>query len=264
MKILHIWNTTGSGSTISKFMDRIYKTKSWVITRKKFDPWGHTTYGETSELGAKLFTLKAMLKAMNYDLLHIHAFDKIIPYIRIACPNKKIIMHYRGEDIRGVWNLRRKYWSKADVILVSTLDLLEGAPKEAIHIPRAVDTDFFYKRHIENFGTAFHVTYRADDLATKYAKENNLALTIHDRLKHPILNSTFGEVLSNYEYYIDVKRNVKGKVLKALSKTGLESLACGLKVIRWDGKVSKGLSERNLPENVVKNIFQIYSEVLNH
>ena len=75
MKILHVWNTTGSGSTISKFMDRIYKTQSWVLTRRKFNSLGHTTYGETSKLGAKLFTLKAILKAMNYDIIHVHRAD---------------------------------------------------------------------------------------------------------------------------------------------------------------------------------------------
>ncbi|UCC39901.1 MAG: hypothetical protein JSV96_00090 [Candidatus Aminicenantes bacterium] len=263
MKILHIWNTTASGSTISKFMNRIYKTHSWVITRRQFDLYGHTTYGETSKLGAKLFTLKTILKAMNYDIIHVHAFDKIIPYLKLIYPNKKILLHYRGTDIRGKWDSRIKYWSKADIVFVSTEDLLEDAPSGTIYIPRAVDTDFFYPRGISNYGTAFHVSYKADDLAIKYAKENNLSLTIHDRLKNPIQYQKFGEILSEYEYYIDVKRDNEGRVLDAMSKTGLESLACGLKVIRWDGKVVKELPIRNLPENVVKKLFNIYLEILN-
>lgn len=48
-----------------------------------------------------------------------------------------------------------------------------------------------------------------------------------------------------------------------MSKTGLESLACGLKVIRWDGKVVKEPPTRNLPENVVKKRYKTYLEVLN-
>ena len=262
IKILHIWNSTSSGSTISKFMDKIYKTHSWVITRKKFEIVDHTTYGEISKLGAKLFTLKVLLMARNYDIIHVHAFDKIVPYLKLIYPNKKILLHYRGADIRGIWDKKYKYWSKADLIFVSTEDILEGAPSGTIHIPRAVDTDFFYPRGTSNPGTAFSIPYMADDLAKKYAEENDLILTFGGGLEIPIKYTKFSEVLSKYEYYIDVKRS-KGKTLEALSKTGLESLACGLKVIRWDGKVVKELPNKNLPENVVNKLYNIYLEVLN-
>lgn len=261
IRILHIWNITGSGSTISKFMDKTYKTHSWVITRKKFDPWEHTLYGETSILGAKSFTLKALMMARKYDIIHIHAFDKIVPYLKLIYPNKKILLHYRGVDIRGIWNSRVKYWNKADIICVSTEDLLEGAPPGIIYIPRAVDTDLFHPIDTSNIGTAFHISYNADDLAKKYAEENNLSLTINDRLKTPIKYAKFSKTLLKYEYYIDVKRS-NGKRLEVLSKTGLEALACGLKVIRWDGEIVEGLPEKHMPKNIVKKLYKIYMEIL--
>ncbi|MCW3989881.1 MAG: hypothetical protein NWE88_07405 [Candidatus Bathyarchaeota archaeon] len=261
IRILHIWNTTGSGSTISKFMDKTYKTHSWVITRKKPDHWNHTLFGETSNLGAKLFTLKALLMARNYDIIHVHAFDKIVPYLKLIYPHKKILLHYRGVDIRGIWDTKFKYWSKADKIFVSTEDLLAGAPSGTVHIPRAVDTDFFHPGGTFNPGTAFSIPYMADDLAIKYAEENDLILTFGGGLESPIKYTKFNDVLSQYEYYIDVKRS-KGKILEALSKTGLESLACGLKVIKWNGEIVNGLPEKNLPERVVEKLYSIYLEVL--
>ncbi|NQU85219.1 MAG: hypothetical protein HQ541_05615 [Mariniphaga sp.] len=261
IRILHIWNITGSGSTISKFMDKTYKTHSWVITRKKFDPWEHTLYGETSILGAKLFTLKALILARRYDILHVHAFDKIVPYLKLIYPNKKILLHYRGVDIRGLWDSRVKYWNKADIVCVSTEDLLEGAPPGIRYIPRAVDTDVFYPRGVSETGTAFHTSYDADELAIKYAEEHNLSLTINDRFENPIKYTKFGETLSKYEYYIDVKRS-HGKLLDVLSKTGLEALACGLYVIRRDGKIVKDLPVKHIPEYVVKIIYKIYLEIL--
>lgn len=243
-------------------MDKTYKTHSWVLTRKKFDPWGHTVYGETSNLGPRLFTLKALMMGRKYDIIHVHAFDKIVPYLKLIYPNKKILLHYRGVDIRGIWDSRVKYWSKADIVCVSTEDLLDGAPPGIICIPRAVDTDFFHPRDTSNYGMVFHTSYNADDLAKKYAEEHDLSLTIHDRLKNPIKYTKFGETLSKYEYYIDVKRS-NGKLLDVLSKTGLEALACGLKVIRWDGEIVEGLPEKHIPENVVKKLYKIYMEMLN-
>jgi len=94
-------------------------------------------------------------------------------------------------------------------------------------------------------------------LAKEYAKDNKLSLTILDRLKNPIKYIKFGETLSRHEYYVDIKRS-KGKILDALSKTGLEALACGLKVVRWDGEIVQALPEEHRPENVVSHLREIY------
>ena len=51
-------------------------------------------------------------------------------------------------------------------------------------------------------------------------------------------------MLNRYEYCID--RTSPG----SLSKTVLEALACGLKAIRWDGRVVSGLPKEHRPERV--------------
>ena len=45
---------------------------------------------------------------------------------------------------------------------------------------------------------------------------------------------------------------------ESLSKTVLEALACGLKVLRWDCSVVSGLPEYYRPERVVRVVWRIY------
>ncbi|MEM2621222.1 MAG: hypothetical protein QXN22_08190 [Thermofilaceae archaeon] len=264
MRILHIWNTAGVASIIAKYMDRLFGTKSLVIHRAAFDPYGFTTYGELWNCGAKSFALRSLLKARNFDIIHVHYFDKIVPYLKLLYPDKPIILHYWGDDIRGKWREKQKYWEKADAVLYAAPDLLgEGAPKHAIYVPCPVDTEIFYPRPVKpKPNSAFHFSYNADDLATDYAKRYGLELTIYDRKKHgPIPHLKLPEILCQYEYYIDVKRSC-GRLIHGIGKTGREALACGLKVITWEGKIIEGLPRENYPEEVASRVFAIYKSIL--
>ena len=266
LRILHIWNTAGCASIIAKFMDRLFPTKSWVVTRSKSDSWGLTIYGETLKSSAKVFTLRVLLRARNYDLIQVHAVDKLVPWMKRLYPKKPVVMHYAGSNIRQLWDKRKQYWEKADLLLVSTSDLLEGAPDNAIWLPNPVDTDLFYARaHVRLPKHAFHISHDADDLAIELAKKHNLELTIRDRSSNPIPYVEMGEVLSSYEYYIDVKRSVspgaKGQLIQVLSKTGLEALACGTKVICWNGEIIEELLPQHHPNNVVTRLWNLYSQL---
>jgi hypothetical protein len=78
---------------------------------------------------------------------------------------------------------------------------------------------------------------------------------------HPYLKMP--ELLRRYEYYIDVKRDSNGELLKGtLSKTALEALACGVKVITCEGKIVEALPLDHRPENVAKKTFNLYLENL--
>lgn len=265
MKILHIGNTAGVGSVIARYMDRFFGTDSLVVARRVSDPVGFTTYGELWNSGPKMFTLKCLLTARAFNIVHIHYFDKIIPYLKLLYPRKLVVMHYHGDDIRDKWKLKRKYWSKADMILYSSLDLLDDeTPEEAIYLPNPVDTEAFHPCEAKpRSKTAFHIFYNANALAERYAEKNSLDLTIYDwRTKGRIPHLRFAEVLCRYEYYIDVKVNQSGILLEALSKTAFEALACGLKVITWDGTVVDGLPPDNSPENAAKRVFEMYLGLL--
>jgi len=264
LRILHIWNTAGMASIIAKYMDRLFDTKSLVIHRAAFDPYGLTTYGELWSCGAKQFVIKSLLIARHFDIIHVYYLDKIVPYLRLLYPRKPIILHYCGDDIRDKWHIKRKYWEKADAVLYATPDLCEGAPEHAIYVPCPVDTEVFHPRPIRpKPKSAFHLSYNADDLAIEYARKYGLELTIYSRERSgAIPHIKLPEILCQYEYYIDVKRSL-GKLLRATSKLGYEALACGLKVITWEGNIIKGLPRENHPEEVAKLIFSIYKQVLN-
>jgi len=263
MKILHISNTAGVAGVIAKYTDRLFNTRSRVVQRS--NRFCFPVYGEVWDCGPKMFTLKCLLKARKFDIIHVHYFDKIIPYLRLLYPRKPIVMHYHGDDIRGKWNLRRKYWSKANAVLYSTLDLLgDETPKRATHLPNPVDTEIFYPRNVKpRSKTAFHLSYNADDLAVKYARKHGLELVIHNQKRQgAIPHLKLPEVLCRYEYYIDVKRNQQGELYKVpLSKVALEALACGLTVITWDDKIVNELPPQHYPENVAKQIFDVYLKI---
>lgn len=261
MKILHIGNTAGVASTLAKYVNRQFEAICDVITLKSFDPFGVTVYGQLWDCPTWLFKVKSVLKAHKYDIIHVHSLEGIGKFIKKVYPYKKLVMHFHGSDIRGKWREKEHYWKKADAILVSTEDLLEDAPSEALYLPNPVDTELFYPRQAHERGTAFTFSYNADDLAKKMAASHNLKLTIHNRNINPILHTELPNVLSLYEYYIDVRR-LDGKIIKNLSKTSLEALACGCKTILWNTTIVDNLTEEHKPQKAAERLYTIYQSLL--
>lgn len=260
MKILHVWNTAGVASILAKHMDRLYDTSSKVITRNHYDRYGLTTYGEVWNTRAKIFLYRTFLLARKFDIIHIHSLNEIVPKLRMY--KKPLILHYHGSDIRGKWEDNKHIWSHADAIIVATRDLLDGAPDNVIYLPNPIDTDLFYDRDKRIKGTAFHISYNADNDAKYIAKRLNLKLTVHDRKTNPIPYKEMPELLSKYEYYIDIRRDSLGNIYENISKTGLEALACNCKVITWNEKLLRELPEENQPSYVTKKLLDLYKRLI--
>lgn len=270
IRILHIWNKAGVGGFLSRYMDKEYDTKSLCITRKALD-WFDLSSEKTKVLDNRVITyfIKVLLECRKYDILHFHAHDQYIKYFKMIYPNKKIIIHYHGTVIRYNWESRIKYWKHADVILVSTPDLLDGSPENTIWLPNVVDEDICFRqlKYPKVIGSAFHVDRFAIDYANLYADNNNLKLFIHDRDVLRIPHYAFINLLGRFEYYIDVKRDYPSavevtRVLKALSVTGLEALACGCKVINYEGKVINELPSKHESHNIVSSLYEIYNSLI--
>ncbi len=159
MRILHIWNTAGVGGLIARYMDRYYGTESFCVMRSSHDPFDLMTKGKVYDEKAIKWYIRIILMSRKYDVLHLHGLDNLISIFKLLYPSKKIIIHYHGSKIRNKWDTRKRYWKSADHILVSTPDLLEGSPKNAIYIPNIIDEDLVksISGSPKKKGSAFHV-----------------------------------------------------------------------------------------------------------
>lgn len=264
LKILHIWSCAGISSLIAKYMDRIHGTESDVILTEKWDHLKLNKYNTTRMKSKPLFGLRALIMARKYDLIHVHYHSIFVSPLKFLY-DKPVIIHFHGSDVRQNWGAHMKRIKRADRILVSTKDLLEGAPARAIWSPNLVDTRKFRfrgPRLSSQENLAFTFSYGADEEALVIAEYHDLELDI---IKGNIPHEQIPDLMSKYGFYIEVKRDFKGRLLydgSILSKSGLEALAMGLKVVSRNMNTRKGLPEIHRPENVADSLFEIYKELL--
>ncbi len=273
LKIMHLWNTAGVGGLIARYMDRMMGTQSQSYMWDRWDPFGfgtEKTINYKTILGNRFGKLKVptlVRTARHYDIIHNHGLDGLIPWLKFIYPRKKIILHYHGTRIRGKWDQKKHLWRWADHILVSTPDLLEGAPVGAFYIPNLMDWDVIDElksQRNERDPRAFTVSRWTDYEAEEIARSHGLDLTIHDRVAAPLSHRVFLEKLSQFTHYIDIKRDfysVPGSdiVLRAHSLTGLEAMGLGLTVYNWLGEESEHDIENHRPENVIPLLWELYN-----
>lgn len=261
-RILHVWSCAGVSSLIAAHMDQRYGTVSDVILTEKWDPLGLNKYRTTLFKSKPLFALRALIMARGYDLVHVHYHSIFVPLLK-AIYEGPVIMHFHGSDVRENWGAHKRS-EKADAILVSTGDLLRGAPERAIWIPNPVDPDLFSWREGDESGEgkAIHFSMGADNEARALAISRGLELSIHDPV---VLHRMLPELLNQFEFYIDVKRDFRGRLLypsSVFSKTALEALSMGLKVIGADGDVYDRFPSMHRIERVIEALFKIYGDVV--
>jgi hypothetical protein len=152
----------------------------------------------------------------------------------------------------------------ADTVIVSTPDLLHVVAK-GIHLPNPVDTDHFKPDSISKNEQkeALTIDTEVTDIqwALDYCKRHNISLNIevYNRIKDPIVYKDMPEFLRRYKTYVDI-RFVNKTILQNLSKTALEALACGLKVLDYQLKYRQGLPREHDPINVTSQLSNIYSQ----
>jgi len=255
MKILHVCNVAGVATVIAKFMDRSCGTESHVIHRRESEKYGLTTYGEVVDCGSWRFALKCISESRKYDIIHVHDFDKLLPWLSKLCKKKPKIIHYHGSRIRNRWKERAKYYKHSSAILYSVRDVESSEmPHSAIFMPNPVDTGLFHQtpQCIKKPSSALSMLNSLDlAKAKEYAEMYGLKLTLQEL---GVPHEEMPNLLNKYECYIDVKT-----IGESTSKTGLEALTCGLRVINHNGELLEKLPEQHKPENVVTHLHELYN-----
>src|ERR687888_478880 len=277
MYILHVGDQAGVACILAKYQQLLQGHEAKVITVRNYDKYGiNAFYNEyTLNVALEEFAEKCIEKAKQADILHIHGGIDILLKLRQKFGrSKKIILHYHGTDIRGLRKQKLPHRSQlsdlaiksiimyrrlrgkmlfrkrmhteaqkmADKVIVSTPDLLQLVA-EGVHLPNPIDTD------------VTDIQWALD-----YCKRNNIVLDIevYDRMKNPIMYNAMPNFLRRYKIYVDI-RYVNKTTLQNLSKTALEALACGLKVLDYQLQYHQDLPREHNPTNVISHLSTIYS-----
>jgi hypothetical protein len=168
---------------------------------------------------------------------------------------------------KSLQTVRTESQKLADEILVSTPDLLSLLPN-AKYLPNPVDLEHFSKDNAtyhdkDNIKALTIKTPTGNtEKSLQYCKENSIDLKIDvfDRTKTPLLHEQIPHLLKKYKIYVDI-RIVNDKILESLSKTALESLACGLKVLNYKLEYLDKLPQMHNPVNVVNQLENIYNKI---
>jgi len=268
IKILHIWNVAGVSNTLS-FEQRKLNVQSDIISRIDLDLYHfHKIHPEcfiSLPRSFLQFYAKTLFLARKYDILHIHWYDWIIPYLRFLYNKKIIIIHYHGSDIRYRFEEKRKRNKYSDFIAVSTSDLIQHIP-ESSYIPNPVDLNHFTRK--KDFIKKTALTFQAyskfkntKNLAEKVAKKRDLKLTIINREKKKIPYPEMPRFLEKFEFYIDIRQEpTKNEILDTLSLTALQALGLKTKVI-FNNKVIEEFPKENNPTRVAKQWIEVYKKL---
>ena len=137
--------------------------------RKAFDKFNFTaTFGESWDVGARTFVLKALFEARKYDIIHVHSLDKIVPPLKNLYGSKPVVLHYHGVGQTELWAKSEKRWRRADAILIFGSDQMKNAPPNVQVSETPVDTDIFHPMAEAPVpGTALYIKFGEDELAEK-------------------------------------------------------------------------------------------------
>lgn len=265
-RILHIWDQAAVACTLAKYQRR-FGHDVLVIKRNGFDPFRIMDFYNEKTLTTysnKLFQFIITRKVKDYDVIHIHDHFMLLPRIRKKYPHKKIILHYHGTLLRQTpQSVRKEAESYADIILVSTPDLLNFVNGTYLHNP--IDIEHFSPRKITRNSKALCLMskWETEKLIRNHLNSKDLKLNLEtiDRNQQAIPYSKMPDFLANYEFLVDLKLVYDNKPLPALSCLGLQALSVGLKVIDHNLDVVEDFPQEHHPEMVTTNLMEIISRL---
>ncbi|MHA1481548.1 MAG: hypothetical protein ACTSQZ_09020 [Candidatus Thorarchaeota archaeon] len=203
---------------------------STILSHSSYDTFGMTESALSSKLAdeVKSFYLLLVDEIKKLKPTHIHINSHLVGLViaRSVAPWTPIVFQYHGTDIRGRIGIHKRVKYLSDKVIVSTEDLMQYGEWYGCPIP----TQFEYKGGRKPNTALMIISGSAPvdktEDAIQYCFEHNLELTIVDgRIGERIPSTEMPEYLSRFEYYLDFKG------LDPMSKTGMEAIECGCKVV---------------------------------
>jgi glycosyltransferase involved in cell wall biosynthesis len=262
MNILFIGDVCGIASLNRTCLKRLYGIDCIVVQRSRYDLGDVSRFYKAIMMGSsRSFKLYCLSQSFFHDIIHIHAYDTLARWSKWLT-RKPVILQYHGTDIRGRKDEKRRYHRFADRIIVSTPDLLEEIP-EATYLPNPVDTELFRPLTVHDDNSALYYVKGdwklGEDPSFPFDMARKYGLKLH-LLHRSVCTIPYEEMpifLNQFGWFID--RNY----VKSLSRTALEALSCGLKVINWKGEVIyPPLPDEHKPEFSAKKLMKIYEDLL--
>ena len=265
MKILQLNDMAGVGYILTKYLRKAGHQADLISFMA--DPFGFDKY--YSDLGKVIHDQRIMQYhirtiAKDYDLIHVHFSYQILPWLYEL--GKPVVIHYHGSEVALNAVDCMQADKRCSVVLVSGEQLLQYHPR-ARYLPNPVDTEHF--RYLENephegwftYGIGYLDSDRVN-IPEEIMLEVDEDYHVIDRDKQSLPYSKMPIWLNQWWGYIDIRYHKQRGLLTDLSKTALEALACGLKVLDYRGNWITELPERHKPENVAKELIGIYEGIL--
>ena len=269
INVLHVLDIAGVPSILSHFHTKYGYGNSDIVFHKK----NNFSYNISTFYGGKLFKkfrdliIYVLLKSKNYDVIHIHGAETLVPIFKIT--GKKIVLHYHGSDInqkeRSLNKKRIFCRSLADLIIYNGKNMekniitFRNVPKK--FLPNPIDTEHFHPRKNTRSHNLSFISDNLDKEETVKSIETFGKTEIIDLDKQQILYSCMPDFLSKFETYVDIKIMPWGYTLPDLSTTALQALSCGCNVYH-NGIFLKIFPNEHNPTHTLKQLNSFYREFL--
>lgn len=267
--VLHLLDVAGISSIINHYHNKMNFGKSQVFyhEKKSFSFSISRFYAGKSFKKYRSLILSALLKGSDYDIIHIHGAEMLIPLFKIT--RKKIVLHYHGSDIRHpgrAENKKRIFCrSLADLILYNSENMEDGIITnksiQKFFIPNLIDTDQFSSKSekTKDYLIIISSNHDKDKILKKTKDFENVDVIDLNKIQIPYRFMPY--VLSKYKMYLDIRIMPWGEQLEELSTTALQALSCGCKVF-INGKTLDSLPKENTPEHYLSSLNKLYNTIL--
>jgi len=269
INVLHLFEMAAGPSIQTYFYKKFGYGESWVLSREKSHPVVDF-YGVVEKFPHIRDVIFEGLKRCknDIDIVFIHGSEFAVPIFKILT-RKKVILQYHGSDInlpsRSKNIFRILFRSMADAIIYNQKEQLDkiitirNVRKE--YQPNAVDTDHFNSLNKNRKGSLALISDNLNREKTLKGLKEFSDLTIIDKQEKVFSYEEMPNILNQYETFVDYKVTDYGMLLKALSRSALEALACGCKVYHDERFIDK-LPIEHQPEVVIKKLYSLFYYVL--